>query len=813
MAGPIVVSIVGDNRRLASSVDSSRSQLGKLGGFAKTAGLGVAAGLAVAGAAAVKFGIDSVKAASDSQQSMGATRTVFGKYADEVIKRSNDSAKAIGVSANEYRELSNVVGASLSGAGVPLAKAADLTDKLNVRAADLAATFGGSTKDAVQAFSSLLRGEADPIERYGISVKQSDVNARLAAQGLDGLTGSALKQAEMQARLDLAFQQSGKSAGAFGRESDTLANRQQILGAMWDDLQAKAGQVLLPVLTRLGTFAITTLVPALEKIGPPVLAFAKAAGNTLAPIITRVVGIVAGNLIPAVRNAAERFQDMRPTIGRITDAVGVLAPILARVAGFIAGQLVNAISTGIPVVAKIAATILETGVAATKAVAGFVNFLAGVRDKIGAAMDFVRGVPDKIRGAFGDAGSMLTGIGQDIGRGLVAGLEAAKDWVINKIQEIADVIPGWVKKRLGIASPSKVMAQIGQWTVQGMAKGLADGAPGVLAVVSGLTDKLESQWKKLDSGKLKKRMPGVMAAIKSEVTELKTKANEYEALAKRLQAARDKAAGVSSSALDYASIAGLGERTITGRNETTGEDITTIVGPTSATITEDLQAKLQALQDFTAKVDALRQAGLNQTTVDQIIAEGVEKGSLTASALVAGGPQAIAAVNGIQSQITAAAGQLGQVAAVNMYGTGAQAAAGFITGLESDLAGIEKSANKIARALVRAIRKELKIKSPSRVSRDLARNFTDGIVIQTQRDAGRVSIAGKATARAMIDGFGEPTARAQLSQEALDLASTRGQATVAVHLTADQLDALQRGQRLSSDLREYAKAGGKVNLT
>lgn len=808
MAGPIVVSIIGDNRKLNTAVDSSRSQLSKLGGMAKTAGLVAGAGLAVAGAAAVKFGVDAVKAASDSQQSLGATKTVFGKYADEVIKRSNDSAKAIGVSANEYRELSNVVGASLSGAGVPLGKAADLTDKLNKRAADLAATFGGKTSEAVSAFSSLLRGEADPIERYGISVKQSDVNARLAAAGQDKLTGSALKQAEMQARLDLAFQQSSKSAGAFGRESDTLANRQQVLGAMWEDLQAKAGQVLLPVLTKLGTFAITTLVPAFERMGPPVLEFARSVGDRLGPIITKVGGILRDSIVPALQKAAGRFGDMKPTVDRITDAAGKLAPVVAKVAGFIAGVLITSISTAIPIVAKIGAIVLETGVKAVEAVAGFGKFLVGVKDKIGAAIDFVQGIPDKISRAFSGAKEWLTQAGKDVIAGLVAGFESAKQWVIDKIQEIADVIPGWVKKRLGIQSPSKVMAALGLDTVRGLVVGLDQGTPGVVAGVDKLVDRLEASWKKLDvAGKFSKRQAGILDAISGEVKALKTQAREYEAVAETLDAARQLAAGVTSSALSAASIAGLGSREVTD-----AEGKTTTIGPTAGTITADLEAKLIALRDFTSKVDALRQSGLNKASVDQIIAEGVEKGSLTASALVAGGPEAIAAINTLQGGIDAAAGQLGNVAAVNMYGTGQQAAAGFVAGLEADLAGIEKAAGRIARQLVRAIKKELKIKSPSRVARDLARSFTDGIVIQTTRDAGRVQVAGKATARAMVDGFGDPAGRAQLSADALELAATRGQQTVQLELSAETIDALQRGARVAADLSTYARAGGTVTL-
>ena len=34
--------------------------------------------------------------------------------------------------------------------------------------ADLSATYGGTAKDAIEALNAAMRGESDPIERYGI---------------------------------------------------------------------------------------------------------------------------------------------------------------------------------------------------------------------------------------------------------------------------------------------------------------------------------------------------------------------------------------------------------------------------------------------------------------------------------------------------------------------------------------------------------------------------------------------------------------------------------------------------------------------
>lgn len=272
--------------RTASRASRGLAGLGKVG---KTALKGLAVGVGVVSTAVVGFGLASLKSASQAQQSLGATETVFGKYASTVIKRSNEAARAVGLSANEYRGLANVMGASLAGAGVPMKQTTKLTGDLTSRAADLAATFGGTTAEAVEAISSLMRGEADPIERYGISIKESDVSARLAAKGLAGLTGEAQKQAAMQARVELLMQKSAKSAGAFARESGTLEHQQQVLGAQWENLKARLGKGLLPVATRFFAFLNDKGIPALEALGawmtstgnPALQAFAR----RLAPVI------------------------------------------------------------------------------------------------------------------------------------------------------------------------------------------------------------------------------------------------------------------------------------------------------------------------------------------------------------------------------------------------------------------------------------------------------------------------------------------------------------------------------------------------
>lgn len=67
----------------------------------------------------------------------------------------------------------------------------------------------------------------------------------------------------------------------------------------------------------------------------------------------------------------------------------------------------------------------------------------------------------------------LAQIGKDIINGLVNGIGSMVGAVKKKVEELASNIPEWAKKILGIHSPSRVMAQIGVWTGEGLAKGLS----------------------------------------------------------------------------------------------------------------------------------------------------------------------------------------------------------------------------------------------------------------------------------------------------------------------------------------------------
>lgn len=243
--------------------------------------------------AAVALGLSSVNLASELEQNLGAVDAVFKAQGAAIKEFSQTAAKDVGLSRSAYQKFAIVVGAQLKNLRVPFKLVAGQTNNLIELGADLAAQFGGSTADAVGAISSLLRGERDPIERYGVSLKQVDIEARKAQLGLKGLTGEAEKQADIQATLSLLTEQTAAAQGTFARETDTYAGKQARLNATLEDTKTRLGESLLPAFTRLAEFGNTTVAPALDriidKVGPKFGAALDKAAPRIEQLVDKVI--------------------------------------------------------------------------------------------------------------------------------------------------------------------------------------------------------------------------------------------------------------------------------------------------------------------------------------------------------------------------------------------------------------------------------------------------------------------------------------------------------------------------------------------
>lgn len=322
----VIVSILGDTRDLQRKLGGAGGAMGK---FAK-----VAAGAAAVAVAAVgAIGVKAVKSASELEQNMGAMGSVFKASSKQMEKWATTAASTVGLAKSEYAGLATVLGSQLKNMGVQQAKLGGQTNKLIGLGADLAAQFGGSTADAVGALSSLLRGERDPIERYGVSINAAAVKAKLAEMGLSGLTGEAEKNAKLSATLALLYDQTADAQGAFARESTTLAGAQQRLAAGTENLFATLGTSLLPAVTAV-TAAIGQMVNKIQESAwfQTLTANLTAASNAFADFVFGILngtasldfGSLFSGILPAITNGIQAAADWL--------AGGGLQPILDGIA-------------------------------------------------------------------------------------------------------------------------------------------------------------------------------------------------------------------------------------------------------------------------------------------------------------------------------------------------------------------------------------------------------------------------------------------------------------------------------------------------
>lgn len=257
----------------------------------------IAAGLT--GAAVFKLGTDAYKMASDLQQSTGAVAAVFGEYQKEITDFAETSWDTVGLSQHRTQEMATLIGSQLKNLGMPMKDVGAETLNLVKLGSDLAATYGGSTQQAVEALSATLRGERDPIERYGVTITQAMINAEKAAMGLDGLTGAADRQADMQATLALLTKQTADAQGMFAAEAGTAENSAQKMAARWETVQGQLGEKLLPIITAL-SLALIDVIGWISENEDVAIGFATAIAGTAAAILGLNAAIKTARVVSSV---------------------------------------------------------------------------------------------------------------------------------------------------------------------------------------------------------------------------------------------------------------------------------------------------------------------------------------------------------------------------------------------------------------------------------------------------------------------------------------------------------------------------------
>ncbi len=398
----------------------------------------------------------------------------------------------------------------------------------------------------------------------------------------------------------------------------------------------------------------------------------------------------------------------------------------------------------------------------------------------GKVVAFVEQLPGKIKAAVSDAGTWLLDAGKQVVMGLIHGVQNAAGAAVSAVKDLGGNILSGFKDAMGIHSPSKAFADIARWIPEGIAEGIERGRSSAIKEIQTLGNQLlrdGSTWAEqlvAKTGtaliKLGTQYQGLVGQVKTAQSQLKTAqqqmTSDATSLASKIagsvditstdsdldQKIKDAQAEVTKAQNALASKQLAAQRDAQRaalnpgkKGKTTGADLTAgFAAQDAAAAAENLATAQQKLADLKATssgdivggmiaslqnavttskqfgdaITELKKEGLDSATLKQLVDAGPSAGLQSAQALLSGGKDAVSQVAMLQAQLTKQAQDTGTQVAKAMDGAGVQAAQGLVTGLQSQEAAVLAQITKMVNGMVTAVKKGLKIHSPSQVFAD-----------------------------------------------------------------------------------------------
>lgn len=303
-------SYTGASQRVSAGFGSVRNAL---------AGIGIGIGL---GAVLTFFG-GATQAASHLGETVSKTSQIMGKEALPGLEKwAEGAAEAFGQSKQQALDGAATFGIFGKSAGLAGDDLVGFSKELTVLASDFASMFDSSPAEAIEAIGAALRGESEPIRKYGVLLDEATLKQRALQLGIIETTTQALtpQQRVLAAQAEI-FAQSADAQGDYQRTSGGLANTQRDLAATMANVTAEIGEKLLPIALKLAKFAKDTLLPALADISGAAVELAQLA-------IPLLVTALAVKLVTAFR-AAQAAGIESATAVKLAWGVALLGPALA----------------------------------------------------------------------------------------------------------------------------------------------------------------------------------------------------------------------------------------------------------------------------------------------------------------------------------------------------------------------------------------------------------------------------------------------------------------------------------------------------
>ena len=423
-----------------------------------------------------------VESAADVKAETAAFEQTFGNFAGTATAAIGRVADSSGILQTRLNTLGSKIYAFARSSGGDVEQSMSLMERALQAAADSAAYYDTSVEQATESLQSFLKGNYANDAALGLSATEATRNA--AAMKLFGDEFKNLTEIQKQETLLQMVLDSQKLSGAMGqaaREADGWENVLGNLSETWRQFQANVGapvlENLVPIIQNITTALqgwingvdwdaftsdFNSFVNAVMENGDTIISIIAGIGaGFLAWNVTSIInGVIAsvtalGGILPAISAGIKAIN-----VAMKANVIGIVVTAIAALVTW----LVTLYNTNDEFREKVNAAWAAVKTVVLNAVAAFENAVDKFFDKVveigNSVVSFFKSVPEQ-----------MVEIGKNIVRGLWEGIKAMASWIGEKVSGFVGGIVDGVKGMLGIHSPSRVFAGIGQNMALGLGQG------------------------------------------------------------------------------------------------------------------------------------------------------------------------------------------------------------------------------------------------------------------------------------------------------------------------------------------------------
>lgn len=499
----------------------------------------------------------------------------------------------------------------------------------------------------------------------------------------------------------------------------------------------------------------TQLINAFTAVVQSVTNFASQARARLASFgdaVAAVVRTAISGLGSLARGAASSLSAFVASIGRgITSALATI--------GRFPGQAIAALG-------NLTSRFVTAGV---NAMQGLYNGIVGAAGRV---LSYIRGLAGEVAATFANVlgisspSKVFRSLGGYTIDGLIQGMEqrrrAAEQESGNVAEGVIDAAVTSFERAQGsiretaqtvfsaLASAgrdpalSRVFQQLGERTINSLTNGLSSGREAAQADVKSIIEAIGKTASNAMEGE-NRRTQGIIARqaaslqtwVRGQAAALDAVWREVDRAGVRLDTARKRLQELYE---EYGRL-----RIQTAESLRSELDLSAGIAPDGTATFDSVASQVSGLasrmKTFAGLLKKLVTAGFPPALVQEVAALGTVEGITVANALLSGTraqqQDLISDFNSIQSASLAA----GTVLAEQMYRSGIEAQKGLIAGLEANQEALLKAARKIAKTITDEIKRELGIRSPSTVFKQLGEFIVEGLALGIEGGTARVADA------------------------------------------------------------------------